>query len=214
MNYILIVLFVVLIVVLVRTFNQRRSLENEKNQLVKLVENGNLLYQQVVEENRGLKEIKHDYKKIQQIEKIANNLDELKSDKLIELIINTKKQEAESAKIKFTYTMNKIREWKISVGESISLFTNLLDNAIEAAEKTSDSFIDIKVLNNADSIVINVENSKCEKEKPMENQMSTTKHQKEEHGLGVGIIKKIVKNNQGTINMEDRGKSFFISIIL
>ncbi len=229
---IFVVLFLISAILLIYVDKQRKKLEEENNNLEKIVENGEVLYRQAAIENRNLREIKHDYKCQLQIseeyEKIINeNMqeDDKSVNLLVDLILKTKQQEAYSKGINLNYSLNLNRVWHITKGEVISLFANLLDNAIEAAEKVKENpfvCIDIKDFEAGETlpsgnehkknISIILENSKSYIEAPLKSKMATTKTDVEEHGFGTGIIKRIVEDNKGTINMEDKGASFLIKI--
>lgn len=85
-----------------------------------------------------------------------------------------------------------------------SLFCNLLDNAIEAAGRSPDSFIEISVCKREKTpfIVIAIINSS--RKNPFDEQngkLATTKSNKHKHGFGIKSIRKIVAKYQGDMQM-------------
>ncbi len=85
-----------------------------------------------------------------------------------------------------------------------SLFCNLLDNAIEAAEHIPDSFIEISAYRRERTpfVVITVVNSS--RKNPFDEQsgiLNTTKANKRKHGFGIKSIRKIVVKYHGNIQM-------------
>ena len=85
-----------------------------------------------------------------------------------------------------------------------SLFCNLLDNAIEAARRIPDSFIEISVCKREKTpfIVITVINSS--RKNPFDEQngkLATTKLNKRKHGFGIKSIRKTVAKYQGDMQM-------------
>ena len=85
-----------------------------------------------------------------------------------------------------------------------SLFCNLLDNAIEAAGRIPDSFIEISVCKREKTpfIVITVINSS--RKNPFDEQngkLATTKLNKRKHGFGIKSIRKTVAKYQGDMQM-------------
>ena len=85
-----------------------------------------------------------------------------------------------------------------------SLFCNLLDNAIEAAGKVPDAYIEVNSCKreNTPFILITVVNS-C-RVNPFTNataKLSTTKPDKKAHGFGIKSIRKICEKYQGDIQM-------------
>lgn len=92
----------------------------------------------------------------------------------------------------------------IADADITSLFCNLLDNAIEAAEHIPDSFIDVSSYKREKTpfVVITVVNS-CRKN-PFDEQNSaliTTKPNKYKHGFGLKSIRKIIIKYHGDIQM-------------
>lgn len=98
-----------------------------------------------------------------------------------------------------------------------SLFCNLLDNALEAAENIPGSFVELSVQKKEDApfIIIVVINS-C-RSNPMNEQgdlIISHKSDKGKHGFGIKSIKKIVKQYQGNFQMYyDNATATFHTII-
>lgn len=85
-----------------------------------------------------------------------------------------------------------------------SLFCNLLDNAIEAAGRSPDSFIEISVCKREKTpfIVITIINSSMKNPFDEQNdKLATTKSNKHKHGFGIKSIQKIVAKYQGDMQM-------------
>lgn len=100
-----------------------------------------------------------------------------------------------------------------------SLFCNLLDNAIEAAEKTPDSFIEITVhkKENLPFVVIVVINScRCAPVYDNNNLPISHKSDRSKHGYGIKSIKKVVKHFHGDLQMyyDDVSATFHTIITL
>lgn len=100
-----------------------------------------------------------------------------------------------------------------------SLFCNLLDNALEAAENIPESFVELSVQKkeNAPFIIIIVINS-C-RSNPMNDQgdlIISHKSDKGKHGFGIKSIKKVVKHYQGNLQMyyDDATATFHTIITL
>ena len=128
----------------------------------------------------------------------------------VSVVISSFLSEAKNKKIKFTRSIN-VQNFMLSDSEICSLLSNILKNAMEAAENVSeeDRFICLEISPLRKGYYINCINSyqiipKCEN-----GQLQTTKQDKISHGRGINIIKSIVeKNNRGkvTTNFEE---SFF-----
>lgn len=100
-----------------------------------------------------------------------------------------------------------------------SLFCNLLDNAVEAAEKTSDAFIELNVSQkeNTPYTIITMINS-C-RQNPFKNntfQLVTSKKDKQRHGYGIKSIQKTIENYHGNMKMyyDDDSLTFHTIITL
>ncbi len=84
------------------------------------------------------------------------------------------------------------RELNLSKTDVISLFSNLLDNAIEALEREDNKKLILNIGTTADTLEILVKNSCHSLEK-------TKKENPKYHGFGLKIIKEIVRKYNGTI---------------
>lgn len=82
-----------------------------------------------------------------------------------------------------------------------ALFNNLLDNAVEAASKSSVKFIHLEITNSLNSYhKITVINSSDIEANVINEKLITTKKNKDAHGFGTKSIRKIVKKYKGEMN--------------
>ena len=85
-----------------------------------------------------------------------------------------------------------------------ALFCNLLDNAVEASEKTADPFIELNVSQkvNIPYTIITMTNT-CRQDPfdKVTSRLPTQKENQHRHGYGLRSIQRIVKNYQGSIKM-------------
>lgn len=96
---------------------------------------------------------------------------------------------------------------------------NLLDNAIEACLNPSvnDPFIELNILTKVNYLIVEILNSKSNAVNTEPESLGngfTTKNDKENHGLGIGNIKRIVKQYEGLIKIEDRKNTFLVHMAL
>ncbi|MGN0353263.1 MAG: sensor histidine kinase [Roseburia sp.] len=100
-----------------------------------------------------------------------------------------------------------------------ALFCNLLDNAIESAEKVSDSFIELSVhkKENTRLTIITMENS-CRTNPFLNhtNLLASTKKNASKHGFGMKSIQRIVDKYEGDLRTyyDDEHLSFHTILIL
>lgn len=88
---------------------------------------------------------------------------------------------------------------------------NLLDNAIEASVKTEHPWVALRSFMAGGQWVLRVSNAKPREETPLVRGMETTKEDKNNHGLGTRIIKKIVNQHQGVVDYKDYGDYFEVT---
>ena len=96
----------------------------------------------------------------------------------------------------------------VSGEEYVGILGNLLDNAMEAAERTAKPWVRLKSFKASGQWILQVTNSKQSDTAPLEKNMKTTKEDKENHGLGTKIVKRIVKKHKGVVDYKDYGESF------
>lgn len=88
----------------------------------------------------------------------------------------------------------------------ISLFSNLIDNAIEACCKLPEEkrFISVTAGTFVNAMYLRVENSKSEDVNLVLENVKTSKKDKHLHGYGIRIVRKIVKQYDGNIMVENK----------
>lgn len=98
----------------------------------------------------------------------------------------------------------------------MSVYTNLLDNAIEATVKLQkkDRFLNIESIIKANYLIIKVENSKLPDEKISLHKRSTSKKDIANHGLGIQILQRICKEHRGSFTVDDQGNHIIVTAIL
>lgn len=133
---------------------------------------------------------------------------------MIDLILNSKKRQANLGQIDFYIEANVVGEIPLTYRETISLFGNLLDNAIEACEQvqTGKKWIDLKIRKQQGLFYIEVENSMERRPEERKNQLISRKKDSGVHGYGLKNVRQIVDKYDGTYFYEIREKSF-ITII-
>ncbi|MCR4697824.1 MAG: ATP-binding protein [Bacilli bacterium] len=118
--------------------------------------------------------------------------------------------------IRFTYLCDGKNLDKFSSSQLYYLFSNIIDNAIEATREVEGEnriiSFNIKCKNN--QIVID-ECNYFKGERNIQNGLiKTTKKDQRRHGYGMKSIQMIVKDNNGTMNIHTEGNMFFLIINL
>ena len=100
------------------------------------------------------------------------------------------------------------------------LLGNLLENAIEAAKQTERKYLGVQITLNREVLKIEVENSFRPENLVWEEQggrnrsLLTTKRVKEQHGIGLKNVRKIVESYNGVMEVETKGDVFCVKLIL
>lgn len=196
-----------------------------------------LYYNETKQKNDKLIRIKHDMKNELQIAyammdkdkkvstKILNELnDKLEDIKIINFsknaILNTiltlKNMEIEKSDINLDIEIDKTLDFNMEEIDICDLFSNILDNSIEATKKCNcdDKFIKFCVAKKNDYIIIKCENTYDGfLKKNSYGNFITTKLDVKKHGYGINIIKNVVDKYDGEINFITKNNVFKIVII-
>lgn len=121
------------------------------------------------------------------------------ANKVIDALLHNKITVAKSKNIKVYTQVIAPDNIEISLLDLISLFSNLLDNAIEASEKSSKPYIILECYPIKNYLVIKIINSKLKSGKINLKNAISSKKDAANHGLGLQIIKNIVEKYEGDI---------------
>lgn len=131
---------------------------------------------------------------------------------VINYIINDKKNKCTQSKIEFKCIVfgkiTGVHDIDISV-----LIGNLLDNAIEATEKTDDKIVNLEIYNRS-FVEIIIENSITKSVLKYNPEFLTTKENDELHGYGMKSIKDIICKYKGEITYEETGNMMNCRVVL
>ncbi len=104
----------------------------------------------------------------------------------------------------------------IAESDIVALFDNLLDNAIEATEKSDKKEISLSIyIRNQNFVVISVINSCDSKPKIKNGKLLTNKKNKSSHGIGTQSINRVVENYNGnyTWSYDESKKRFEAKVV-
>lgn len=133
---------------------------------------------------------------------------------MLDVIISKYATECEIKNISFSFDVCVTNLKYVKSNDLVTILSNALDNAIEAAEKSSSKTINIATdhINTYD--VVTITNSCDTPPKIKGNDLETTKNNKINHGLGVKSIQKVLKQYNGDCQWEyNENKREFTLII-
>ena len=119
---------------------------------------------------------------------------------IINIILNSKMEEAKQKKIIFTCELDALEDVKMCDIDMCALLGNLLDNAIEACEKVEDgnAKIDLKIIKRNEMIIIKLKNSIHPNTLNKKKLFKTEKTNSQLHGWGIRSIENVVYRYGGT----------------
>lgn len=133
----------------------------------------------------------------------------------LDLILFDKAEYCKRNNIKFIYMVDGSILNKLKNNEVFALFTNILNNAIEATSKVNDPdlrLINLSVKKAGEMIIINEDNYFTGEIKKINNEIITIKEDKFNHGFGLKSIKRIVDANHGIFEVNIENNLFKINI--
>lgn len=186
---------------------QEKELKSIKSQIYHDIEKTQALLK------RDLDGEAHDYIKSKYNELKAMNIERYSHNKMIDLVIYNKVQIMREKGIKDIVDVTLCENMNIVDIDIVTLLFNILDNAIEACDKIENSkFINIKIFEKYNCIYIEVINSKSPH--VIVDNLKTTKDDPMNHGIGITIIKNIVRKYKGDVLFEDNINTFRVKLFL
>lgn len=96
-----------------------------------------------------------------------------------------------------------------------NLIGNVLDNAIESAEKAGDNAaVEVSLFSDKHKMIFTVSNSISESVLKSNPELSTTKDEQDMHGFGVETIKAIAAKYDGNVDFYEENLFFFCRVLL
>ena len=182
-----------------------RKLRHDMNNHIGLIKS--LVYTEKYEDlRRYVDEVYHDVA-------VANEYI-VAENQTLSVLLNSKKDRAKKLGIDFQ-SLVAIAEFKMQDADLCSLIGNVLDNAIEAADKSRQKkFIDFIIQKTDAGCVIQCENAVGEKPEVRKGRFLTKKENSNLHGIGIEAIKDIVAKYKGEVNFEFDDEAFQLRIVL
>lgn len=137
---------------------------------------------------------------------------------IIDIILSEKKRLCIENNIEFNTQININKGIPIEVIDLSSIFSNALDNGIEACYKIKDGnikkYVDIKNTYVGNFLVIRVENSKVNNIKIHNNKIITDKVDGLGHGFGISSIRRCAEKYDGEVVVDHTKDKFILKIII
>ncbi len=131
-----------------------------------------------------------------------------------DIVLSAKKHEASERGIEFLCEgeFNSLAE--IEPVDVCTIFSNVLDNALEAAEKVTNGKISIQGIKHKNYYILIVTNSIAGPVKIKNNQIVTIKKDKENHGIGLVGVRRTVEKYHGECLLSCENHEFITKVIL
>lgn len=206
----------------------RRQKETEKNLELQLKH-----YEDMVIKNRDIRAFRHDYKNnlislrslvdtgktaeaLEYIDSLHSDLTTAQSrfstgNYLADAILNDKAEKAESSGVRIEFS-GSIPQNGITNNDLCTVLANTVDNAIRGCEGVSEAKMKIIGNETPNGFVLNVTNPVLSDVKIKNNEVKTSKSDKENHGFGIGIVKKTAKNYNGYVQLSCENNVFKIQV--
>lgn len=191
-------------------------------------------YNRIEKKQKEIKELRHNIKnEIIMLKSQVNNgnikeaniimdriISKTQNDKLgiytdnveINFMLNSKINQSKHYNIKWNIDIKVPVNLRVDASDIGIILGNLLDNSIEACSMIEEfeRIIDVTILYKKSAMTINIENSKS----IYYNSEKTWKEDKENHGLGLKSVEKIVNKYSGILNYEDKINRYEVNVIM
>lgn len=231
-HYIINLLMLTLISMTIRDYRQiiRLSIMNKKQEIeIAEIKNNAELVQQCHRIRHEFKNVcfymqimlkESNYKKLEAFlskyigENLSYNKNINTGSHLIDMILCQKMEEARLNGIPISAKVKINSAFTIEENEICTVLINLLDNAIETSKKEMDSDICIELNVVKSFMAITVKNRVSYDVLAINPLLRTTKGNAEFHGIGMSVIRDIVKKHKGKLEFYMKDKYFIVNIFL
>jgi len=134
---------------------------------------------------------------------------------VIDSIINFKLQEAEHRDVRTDFDLKIPEKLDIPSFDITIILGNLLDNAITAASKVKENkYISLKMKYDKGRLMIQADNPYIGEINEESGKLLTTDDDKENHGIGLQNIIKVIQKYDGIMNIDYSGNIFSVSLLM
>lgn len=133
---------------------------------------------------------------------------------ILDTLLEQKKTKAESKGIEVHIQADRIVGLPFSDMEICTLFSNLLDNAIEACEKIEDDrrWVAIQITRKSGMLYLTISNSIKDRPAEQEGKLITNKQNHQLHGYGIKSVQRIVRKYEGDFSYQVCESKFIVTI--
>jgi len=133
---------------------------------------------------------------------------------ILDSILTEKIEIAENQNIKISQEIFISKDLNIDLLDCCIIFSNILDNAIEASSKVkNDKYIKIKLVSKGNMLACKITNS-IDKNLQINKDFRTTKHDSYSHGIGLKNVKNAINKYEGELSITYDEFAFVTSFIL
>ena len=153
---------------------------------------------------------------IGQTDNITLSISQSTGNNIIDTIVAFKATVCENRNISFEYELDVLPELEIDYADISSVISNLIDNAVEATEKSDKPYIMLKISVHGsylDIFVKNTYNGKVNVD-DKHTALITTKNDADSHGYGTRIIKEIAEKYDGNYSWKEYDTFFIANVLL
>lgn len=136
--------------------------------------------------------------------------------KMLDVMIYKYSIDCELRGIQFEYDVRVCNFAQLDDMDLVTILGNLMDNAIAAAEQSTDKTINLTTVHRNSYSVIVLSNSCDTPPKQSGNRLISTKHDNGMHGFGLKSVKKTISKYQGDYewNYDEKEHSFKVTVML
>lgn len=214
----------------------RNNYQEKEQVIAQYLEEQVKYYEYLRDQERETKKFRHDIRahlyflnrlknenKSQEFEeyfqKLLGKMDDLGSrvhvgNDIVDAVLSKADAEAGEKQIQMDITGHLPAKCNISVYDLCTIFSNLLNNAIEAAEQTDKRMIWVICRYTKEEIIVEIGNYFNQSNKIEKNSLQTSKLDRNYHGWGMKNVMDSVKNCRGLLDIEVIDDRFIVSITL
>ena len=201
---------------LLTQFNHYESLKEKMEQTRKLKHDmkNHVMCIEALIENNEIEKAKSILNNIEHIMQLSD-LEISSGNSIVDAILNEKNKLAQQYGIRFSFEGVLPQECIINPIDISTIFSNAIDNAIEAAQQdeSSDRFVETTIKIQGKCLLILIENSVKQDISIKDNTIETTKVNKGQHGFGLKNIRDSVEKYGGDFNISCKDKRFVLEIM-